>query len=116
MIGTQCFKFPTQALVLVSQAEKISTSILSLSKTDSFSLPGVIFRQKIYTFLKVPTNGDYCPNGQLISKEFLVPLILPKNEQNQVHLMYHSTVGRIVLFVFWKSSEYQQVLSKLTDL
>ena len=43
--------------------------------------------------------------------------IFPKNERKQVDLRYHSTtVGRIILFVFWKNSGYQQALSKLTDL
>ena len=43
-------------------------------------------------------------------------LILPKNEQKQVELRYHSTVGRNFLFVFWKNSGYQQVVLKLSDL
>ena len=46
----------------------------------------------------------------------MVSSILPKNEQTQVDLRYHSAVGRISLFVSGKNLGYQRVLSKLTDL
>ena len=54
--------------------------------------------------------------GQLISKGIFGVFNSSKNEQKQVNLRYHSTVGWFILFVFQKNSGYQQVLSKLTDL
>ena len=52
----------------------------------------------------------------LISKGFFVVFNSSKNKRKQVDLRYHSTVGRIFSFVFWKNSGYQHVISKLTDL
>ena len=39
-------------------------------------------------------------------KNVLVSPILPKNEQKQVDLSYHSIVGWFFFIAFWKNSEY----------
>ena len=54
--------------------------------------------------------------GQLISKVLFGIFNTSKNEQKQVNLRYHSTIGRIFLFISWKNSGHQQVLLKSTYL
>ena len=48
-------------------------------------------------------------------KDFLVSSILPKNEQKEEKSTLIPQV-ELFLFIFWKNSGYQHVISKLTDL